>query len=422
MKTIIIFIIIFGLLVLVHEFGHYYFARKSGILVREFSIGMGPKLFATRKNGTTYTIRWLPLGGYVRMAGAADDEAELDAGTMATLIFDANHKVQTINTSDKIVSTDGIPFQISKTDLEHELYVEGYENGDESELKHFAVNHDATIIEKDGTEVQIAPIDVQFQSASIPKRMITNFAGPMNNFIFAILVFILFAFVRGGVPSNANVVGQIVPNSPAAKANVETGDIIEKIQGHQVKSFTEASTLISKRANKVTAVMINRNGHRQNIQITPKTVTVNKKKVGQIGIGQPVDTSVGAKVSYGWTGFVGISSQIFQVLGKMLTGHFSLNQLAGPVGIYTMTSQFAANGFASILYFLAYLSVNLGIINLIPIPALDGGKLILNIIEGIRGKPIPQEKEAIVTLIGAGILVLLMVAVTFNDFQRIFQR
>lgn len=139
MKTIIVFIIVFGLLVLVHEYGHYYFAKKSGILVREFSIGMGPKLYATRKNGTTYTIRWLPLGGYVRMAGAADDEAEIEAGTMATLILNAQGIVTKINTSDKVISTDGIPFQIDKTDLERELYIEGYENGDESELKRFDV-------------------------------------------------------------------------------------------------------------------------------------------------------------------------------------------------------------------------------------------------------------------------------------------
>lgn len=422
MKTIIVFIIIFGLLVLVHEFGHYYFAKKSGILVREFSIGMGPKLFATRKNGTTYTIRWLPLGGYVRMAGAADDELEIEAGTMATLVLDETGKVVKINTSDKVVSTDGIPIQINKTDLEKDLFVEGYENGDESELKRFEVWHDATVIEKDGTEVQIAPIDRQFQAASLPKRMITNFAGPMNNFIFAILIFIVLAFMRGGVPQGTSEVGQIMADSPAAKVGLKTGDTILKVNGKKTETWTEAATQISKYPNKSVPMTIKHKQTTKTIQITPKKVIQQGKAYGQIGIMQSMNHNFGAKIKYGFTAFVNLSGQIFYLLGRMITGHFSIDQLAGPVGIYTMTSEATSQGLSTIVYFLAYLSVNLGIINLIPIPALDGGKLLLNIIEAIRGKPISQDKEAIVTLIGVGLLVVLMIAVTFNDFQRIFQR
>ncbi|MFD1672843.1 RIP metalloprotease RseP [Agrilactobacillus yilanensis] len=420
MKTIIVFIIVFGLLVLVHEYGHYYFAKKSGILVREFSIGMGPKLFATRKNGTTYTIRWLPLGGYVRMAGSSDDELEIEAGTMATLVLDDNGKVKKINTSNKVVSTDGIPIQINKTDLEKELYVEGYENGDEQELKRFEVWHDATVIEKDGTEVQIAPIDRQFRSASLPKRMITNFAGPMNNFIFAILIFIVLAFMRGGVPQNTNEVGQIMADSPAAKVGLKTGDKILKVNGQKTADWTAAQTQISKYPGKQITLTVQHNQKTEQLKITPKKVTQQKQTYGQIGIMQSMNTNFGAKIAYGFTAFADLSGQIFYLLGRMVTGHFSIDQLAGPVGIYTMTSQATSQGLNTIIYFLAYLSVNLGIINLIPIPALDGGKLLLNIIEGIRGKPISQDKEAIVTLIGVGLLVFLMIAVTFNDFQRIF--
>lgn len=221
MAAIIAFIIIFGILVVVHEFGHFYMAKRSGILVREFSVGMGPKLFATRKNGTTYTIRWLPLGGYVRMAGMADDESEIEAGTQATLILDEQGRVQQINTSDKVTTLNGVPFQIAKTDLQKELWVEGYEGGDESEMKRYPVLHDATIIEADGTEVQIAPVDVQFQSATLINRMLTNFAGPFNNFILAILAFILFAFLSGGVPQQSNQIGTVQKNSAAQKAGLK---------------------------------------------------------------------------------------------------------------------------------------------------------------------------------------------------------
>lgn len=216
--TIIAFIIVFGVLVLVHEFGHYYFAKRSGILVREFSIGMGPKVWWHRKNGTTYTIRILPLGGYVRMAGSQDDDDDtLKPGTPVSLQLDDNQNVDTINASSKTTLFSGLPLQVADSDLVDDLYIEGYVNGDESELKRYQVNHDASIIESDGTQVRIAPRDVQFQSASLPQRMMTNFAGPMNNFILALVVFIGLGFVLPGIPNNSNVVGEIAQNSVAKK-------------------------------------------------------------------------------------------------------------------------------------------------------------------------------------------------------------
>ena len=147
-----------------------------------------------------------------------------------------------------------------------------------------------------------------------------------------------------------------------------------------------------------------------------------KEKVGQVGVTQKVkmNHSLKAKISYGFTQAWSIASQIFKILGSFLTGGFSLDKLSGPVGMYSMTTQFTQQGFNALVYFLAFLSLNLGIMNLIPIPALDGGKLVLNIIEAIRRKPISPEKEGIVTLIGVGIMVLLMVLVTWNDIQRFF--
>ncbi len=422
MAAIIAFIIIFGILVVVHEFGHFYMAKRSRILVREFSIGMGPKLFATRKNGTTYTIRWLPLGGYVRMAGMADDESEIEAGTQATLLLDEQETVQKINTSDKVTTLNGVPFQIAKTDLQKELWIEGYESGDESELKRYSVSHDATIVESDGTEVQIAPVDVQFQSASLINRMLTNFAGPFNNFILAIVAFALFAFLNGGVPQNKAIVGTVMPNSPAQKAGLKTDDRLVKVAGKKVTTFTDFSSVIAKYPNKPVNVQVKRAKQTKSLEITPKAVKVEgqKGKVGQIGVTAGLNHSVGAKLKYGFTQSWANATQIFKILGSFLTGGFSLNKLAGPVGMYSMTTQFASQGFTMLVYFLAFLSVNLGIMNLIPIPALDGGKLVINVIEAIRGKPISPEKEGIVTLVGVGIMVVLMVLVTWNDIQRFF--
>ncbi|KRL59569.1 RIP metalloprotease RseP [Latilactobacillus fuchuensis] len=420
LAAIIAFIIIFGILVVVHEFGHFYVAKRSGILVREFSVGMGPKLFATRKNGTTYTIRWLPLGGYVRMAGMADDESEIEAGTQATLILNDQGQVQRINTSDKVTTLNGVPFQIAKTDLQKELWLEGYEAGDESELKRYSVLHDATIIEADGTEVQIAPVDVQFQSATLINRMLTNFAGPFNNFILAIVAFILFAMLSGGVAQNKAQLGTIQANSPAQKAGLKTDDKLLAVNGDKVTSFTDFSQIIAKNPNKPVQIKYQRGQQTKTVTVTPKAVTQDKTKVGQVGVTASQDHRIMTMVKYGFTQSWSIASQIFKVLGSFLTGGFSLNKLSGPVGMYSMTTQFTEQGFNALVYFLAFLSLNLGIMNLIPIPALDGGKLVLNVIEAIRRKPLSPEKEGIVTLVGVGIMVLLMVLVTWNDIQRFF--
>ena len=155
----ITFIIIFGIIVVVHEFGHFYFAKKSGILVREFAIGMGPKIFShIGKDGTAYTIRILPLGGYVRMAGWGEDSTDIKVGTPASLSLDAEGKVVRINLSGKKVDQTALPMNVTGFDFEEKLEITGLVL---DELKTYAVDHDATIVEEDGTEVRIAPLDVQ---------------------------------------------------------------------------------------------------------------------------------------------------------------------------------------------------------------------------------------------------------------------
>lgn len=419
--TIITFIIVFGVIVLVHEFGHYYFAKRSGILVREFSIGMGPKIWWYKKNGTTYTIRILPLGGYVRMAGAQDDdEDELKPGTPITIQLNDQQKVTTINASQKTQLFNGIPLQVSNSDLVDDLWIEGYVNGNEDELQRYDVDHDASIIETDGVQVRIAPRDVQFQSAKLPQRMMTNFAGPMNNFILAIIVFIILGFMLPGIPTNSNTLGGVTNGSVAQKAGLKTGDQITAVNAKKTKNWNDLSAAISKHPGDKLRVSVKSHKTTKQISITPKTVKQGSNKVGQIGIKEKIDTSIGARISYGFKQTWTIIALIFGVLGHMVTHGFSLNDFGGPVAIYAGTSQAASLGVLGVLNFIAVLSINLGIVNLLPIPALDGGKLLLNIIEGIRRKPIPEAAEGIVTLIGFGLLMVLMILVTWNDIQRYF--
>ena len=422
--TIIAFVIVFGVLVFVHEFGHFYAAKKSGILVREFSIGMGPKLFAYHKNGTTYTWRLLPLGGYVRMAGLEDDDESLKKGSPVTLLINKQDQVTKINTSQRKMLKGGLPLVVTDWDLQKGMWIEGYENGDESQVKRFNVKRDAMIIEEDGTEIQVAPLDVQYQSVSVPKRIFTNFAGPFNNFVLAIIAFGLVAMLQGGVqiPTNSNVIGMVQKGSVAAKAGLKAGDQIVAINGHQVSNWQDLVNDLGDRGGKKTTLKIKQAKQTKEIQLTPKTVKQNGQKTGQIGITEKIknDHSVGAILAFGFTQTWNIIMLVFSAIGHMVTHGFSLNDLGGPVAMYSMTAQAAHHGAITVINLMGLLSVNLGIMNLLPIPALDGGKILLNIIEGIRKKPMDPNKEVVITMIGFAFLMILMILVTWNDIRRYF--
>lgn len=421
MRTIITFIIVFGILVIVHEFGHFFFAKRSGILVREFAIGMGPKIYGHQaKDGTTYTLRLLPIGGYVRMAGNGDDETEMAPGMPLSLLMDSDHVVKKINLSKKIQLTNAIPMELIRYDLDEALTITGYVNGDETQEVTYAVDHDASIIEADGTELRIAPRDVQFQSAKLWQRMLTNFAGPMNNFILAILLFIVLAFMQGGVTvTNTNQIGVVTPDGAAAAAGLKENDEILSVEGKSIQTWNDLTAIITEKPDKPLDFEVERNGQVSSVEVTPKAIESNGEKIGQLGIQAPMKTGFFDKIIGGTQRAFSSSLEIFKALGSLFTG-FSLDKLGGPVMMFQLSSEAANQGIMTVIGLMAILSMNLGIVNLLPIPALDGGKLVLNIFEGVRGKPLSQEKEGVLTLVGFGFLMLLMVLVTWNDIQRFF--
>ena len=421
MRTIITFLIVFGVLVIVHEFGHFFFAKRSGILVREFSIGMGPKLIAHMgKDGTTYTLRLLPIGGYVRMAGLEDEETELSPGMPLSVELTPKNEVRRINVSKKVQLPNSIPMELISADLVDDLVIKGYVNGDESQEMTYKVQHDATVIEENGTEVRIAPRDVQFQSAKLGSRILTNFAGPMNNFILTVVLFIALAFLQGGVAVyNTNQIGEVQENSPAATAGLEDNDTILAVDGKKISSWDDLTNTVTKKPGKELTVLIEQDGKEKTVQMTPKTIKSNGEKVGQIGVGPYMKTGFGDKVLGGLTQSWDMVKRIFSALGSLFTG-FSLDKLGGPVMMYQMSAEASRAGVKTVIYLMALLSVNLGIVNLLPIPAFDGGKILLNLIEGIRGKPLDPDKEGMITMIGFGFIMLLMILVTWNDIQRFF--
>ncbi|MFJ6933186.1 MAG: RIP metalloprotease RseP [Lactobacillus gallinarum] len=416
MKGILIFLIVFGLLVFVHEFGHFIVAKKSGILVREFSIGMGPKLFQIRRNPTTYTIRWLPLGGYVRLAGF-DDESKLDPGMTVILQLNDQDEVVRIDASESDMPIEGIPVQVTKADLVDNLVIEGYENGDENKPVTYHVNHDATIIEKNGTELIIAPRDTQFNEAKVWQKIATNFAGPFMNILLGFVVFLIWTFT---VPGPATTTIQSTTNgSPAQIAKIEPGDRIVAVNGQKINSFEQVTEKVNQSKGKSLKFELSKDGSTKTVIVKPKAHRIQKQKIYQIGIVAKSNENTGVKLKRGWDTAVSTTGLIFNAVGNLFR-HFSLNKLSGPVGIYSQTSQVSQMGFTYVLAFLAMISINLGIVNLIPIPGLDGGKLLLNLIELVRGKPISEEHEAIVELIGFGLLLVLIIAVTGNDIYRYF--
>lgn len=420
MRTLITFLIVFSVVVVIHEFGHFYFAKKSGVLVREFSIGMGPKLFSHQaKDGTTYTIRAIPMGGYVRMAGYEEEE-ELKAGMPVSLQINEDDEVIKINTSKKVQLENAIPLEVTKYDLTDELEITGFVNGDEQNVRTYSVNHDAEVVEEDGTQLRIAPRDVQFQSAKLWQRMLTNFAGPMNNFLLTIVLFIAIVFLQGGVPNeDSTILGEVDPNGAAATAGLKSGDEIVTIDQEKVSSWPELQREIQQNPDEELTLEVKRGDQELSVDATPESVESQDQEVGQLGVQASLKTGFWDKVVGGVKESWDMLVQILVALKTLIT-NFSLDQLGGPVAIFEMSNQAAQQGVMTVLLLTAMISVNLGIVNLLPIPGLDGGKLLLNIVEAVRGKPISEEKEGIITLVGFGLLMLLMVLVTWNDIQRFF--
>lgn len=418
-QNILAFILVFGIIVIIHELGHFYFAKRAGILVREFSVGFGPKLFHHRKGETTYTIRLLPVGGYVRMAGF-EEEADLRPGMSVQLTVDEDEVVTKIDSHTDSNTIDTIPLEVSDYDFDDKLIIRG-RVGLETEEKTYSVHREALLIEKDGTLLQIAPRDRQFQSASLLNRMLTNFAGPLNNFILAIIAFTLLAFIQGGVISQEPLIGNIQDDSPAAVANLEEGDRVLSIDGEEIYSWNQMVLLIQESPNESLNFSVEKtDGEVIEETIEPYSAEVDGNEIGRIGIEVYFDDSLSSILTYGFTETFFIITQIFTVLGSFFTGGFSVDQLGGPVAIYATTEAVVQAGVIGIISWIGFLSVNLGIMNLLPIPALDGGKLLLNIIEGIRKKPLSQEKEGYITLIGVLFLFILMILVTWNDIRTFF--
>ncbi|MCG7419903.1 RIP metalloprotease RseP [Macrococcus epidermidis] len=421
---IIAFIIIFGLLVTVHEYGHLLFAKRAGIMCPEFAIGMGPKIFSYKKDETLYTIRLLPVGGYVMMAGSGMEQNPLtegmtvnikrnEAGEVTHILLDDQHQFQQIE-----------QLEVTDSDFEDRLFIEGI-NQYTNEQVRYSVAHEAYFV-REGDLIQIAPLERQFKNKKPWPKFLALFAGPLFNFILAFVLFLALAFMVG---APTTTISGVAKDSPAQEVGLKKGDTIKQLNDEKVTSFNQIRNYLDKNGGKTIKVIVEREGKEKTFNLEPKLMQqkVSKGKSLDryiIGFGPEFGGSFLEKLQYGITMTIEGATKIFTLLGIMFAsifnGTFSFDMLNGPVGIYKNTEKVASMGLETLIGYTAMLSVNLGIMNLLPIPALDGGRILFVIYEAIFRKPVNKKAEMYIVAAGAIFVFFVMIMVTWNDISRYF--
>ncbi len=360
--SIIAFILVIGLVIFIHEFGHFLLAKRNGIGVVEFSIGLGPKMFSWVKNGTKYAVKWIPFGGYCMMLG------------------------------------------------------------------------NETVLPGDATEEVVQDDEHAFNKKPLLARIAVILAGPFFNFILALVLAILLAALVG---TTTTKIGSVAKGYPAQSAGLKAGDEITKLDHTRVHLFKDITLYMTMHEGEEIEITYKRGGETRTTKLVPVYDETEKRYL--IGItAEPRNEHLNAweVFKYGWYDFAYNTGVVIKSLGMLVTGKASFNDLSGPVGIAGVVNEIVTEvgedtkeeGFWTKVYWLivnlmsftVLISANLGIMNLLPIPGLDGGRFLFLIVEGIRGKPLDKKAEGIVTLIGFGLLLLLMVAVFFNDIRKVF--
>ena len=346
--TLIYFILILGVIVLVHEFGHFIFAKMFGVHVYEFSIGMGPKIFGrTRKNKkdeTEYCLRAIPIGGFVQLAGEEVDD-------------------------DKSV-----------------------------------------------------PKNKKMYNKPIWQRFLIMFFGAGNNFILAFLI-LLFCGMIYGSPNMDPVVNKLSGGYPMETSGIEVGDKFLKVNGNSVSSIDDVRIYLSvvTPGEPVTFEMKKEDGSVVTYEVSPQKENIDGVESYKFGIEFVIENEKGffAPIKYAFEKTGALFKQMIITFKLLFTGQVGMENLSGPVGIYSIVGQTRSAGFENVLQLVALLSINVGFINLIPFPAFDGGRILFLIIEKIKGSPVNPKIENIFHSIGFILLLLLLLFITFNDILRL---
>jgi regulator of sigma E protease len=503
--NILTFLIVLTVIISIHELGHFLFAKRAGILIHEFSIGMGPQVVSRKKGDTKYALRAIPLGGYVSMSGENGDFALISKGSMIGICLNEIGLVTNIllDQSDKkpLVFGEVIDFDLYGKNLS-ELFIEIKTNDDE--VTRYQVTRDAKYHYGKKQQMQITPEESSFASKTIWERFLVLFMGPMMNFILALLLFFMVSIIQGK-PSDENIVDQ------SSNPGLIAGDIIMNVNGVTVHNIHDIRAVGESINNHVVPVTIMRNGSEETIDLYLTVVLQNlgivndtreafrdgafiaalggKASSAGLNVGDEILRINGVTIN-SWSDIIPIARNYntteitidvlrngenrtytydvlpadtlarlghesvairfgfssgyefdflfalyhpFQRFGSSVTemlytigmlfsptSGVGVSDLAGPVGIFSLVSNAAAGGFLNLIAFVAFLSVNIGLMNLLPIPALDGGRLIFLGYEAVTKKKIPARIEGMVNNAFFIWLLILFVFVTWNDILRIF--
>lgn len=424
--TVITFILVLSFLVFIHELGHFLFFKRAGVLVHEFAIGFGPKLFSKVKGETLYSIRAIPFGGFVRIAGEDGGSLEFKKDAFVYATYNEHNQLKHLYLYEPThVESVKVIGKVTRADLEKELFVV-LEDAQGVETK-YALDPQAMIYINKKSHIQIAPIDRQFGSKTLGQKAMAILAGPLFNIIFTILLFSILA-LRTGIDYQLKV-HEVTPGKPASEVGIRVGDVVEEVNHKKIRpEHPFFSYQIMQSKGQEVELGILRDGQKITVPITPISAPADPKnsKAGtqyQIGIKlEPIkkNASLGQAFVEGCSKTYDWSVVTVDTLGKLLTGQLSYKNMSGPLMMGSATGKAAAQGTNQFIWFVALFGLNLGVFNLLPIPALDGGRLVFLGIQAIRRRPISPRKEGYVHLVGFAFLMLLMVVVTFNDIEKLF--
>jgi regulator of sigma E protease len=371
-------LLVLGLVVFVHELGHFLAAKWAGVYAPRFSLGWGAPLWSVRRGETEYALSWLPIGGYVRMASKEDETAAVLEG--------------------------------------------GAESPEAERSRHW---DDRSMIPHGPLPI---PADRWFESKSLVWRLVILLAGVTMNVALAVAVSI-GVVATYGQPLVPPVVDSVVAGKPAADAGVRSGDRVVAIDGTAVTRWDEVVAVISGAAGRAVTVRVARGADTIPLVVTPATESVTGPDgstvvVGRIGVAvrpgverESVDAATAVRL--GWTATWGMAGSVVQVLGRLVTGEVSVNQLGGPLEIARSSVAAAQSGAETLWSLIAFLSINLAVLNLLPIPLLDGGQILLQIAETAYRRPLPLVVKEWYARIGLAAIGTLFLFVTFNDLKRI---
>lgn len=371
-------LLVFGLVVLVHELGHFVAARFVGIYAPRFSIGFGRAIWRRRHGETEYVLAWIPLGGYVRMA-TRDDET--------------------------LSAIEG-----------------GGEEGDPTRK-----DWDPNAMKPFGPKP--IPPDRWFDAKPLWAKLLVMSSGVAMNIVLAIVVSsALYAgYGRAYVPA---VIDSVVVERPAARAGLQSGDSIVAIGDRPVATWSDVVDQVSASPGRPLDLTVVRRGQQVHLSVTPELVddadpvTGEPVQIGRIGAGPQNRTvrerlGIASAVAAGWNSTWLMTGMVVKVVGGLVTGRVSVNQLGGPIAIASSSVQAARGGMETLFRLIAFISVNLAVLNLLPIPILDGGQMLMIIAESIKGSPFSLKARERIARVGVFAIALLFMLVMFNDIKRL---